>query len=127
MIVKCRSCVTNIELTGDAGEHKLIDMGMYCFVCQRPEISIHHKESKTLCGESLECNSCNNYILYYEDDIITKDEIYLDNDYLLIRNIKYNDSVIFIKDEEIITVPNIIQCNGADKLFAKLKLLVVFS
>lgn len=125
----CRSCSINENLVGIAGEHSLVDTGVFCMVCQKVCKSIHHPEGDDLYGDSYECNECHDYILYTDaKGTLYKDEIYLDNNYSFIRNIEENESYFLINEEVVYCFKDtLLIYNDAKSLFKKLKTLLVLS
>jgi len=124
----CRSCRINYSLVGDTGKHKLIDAGMFCPMCKFNGKSIHHINDQGLTGHSLECYGCNNYIMYFEGDLIVKDELYFDHSFCLIRDLEDEVSCLLSNDEVVIMVmPGLLDASDPAKLFRKLKTYIVFS
>jgi|ERR1035437_6070054 hypothetical protein len=125
---KCRSCSFNYALTGDIGIHQIGDTGLYCPLCHYSGESIFHGEHETLTGNALECNNCNNYIIYfYNGGKIMKDELYFDNDYCLIRYVEDNTSIYFSGSKLLLSFNKILDCYDKDILFDKLKTYVLMS
>jgi len=116
------------------GNHAILDNDFYCLVCESSGNSLFHGDNPDLIGESFECQRCNNYIVYTENNTITKDEIYFDNGFYLIRNLEEQESYFAIDvdhkvygGEEVCTFPYILLFDNIKELFAKLKLLALFS
>lgn len=126
---KCRSCNLNYSLTGKAGKHYIVDAEIFCPLCKVAGKSILHGPDEYLCGDTLECNICHNYILYTDNGgfNIWKDEIYLPEDYCLIRSVENCETILLIKEETAFVVPAIIQFDSGEALLQKLKILVLFS
>lgn len=90
-------------------------------------MTIYHPEIDDLYGDSLGCKVCYNYIRYHHDGNMWKDEIYFDNDWCLIRDFSLSKSRFFINNKETYIFPNIVEFTSVEKLFNKLKMVVVFS
>jgi len=128
--VPCRCCQLDNELLARYDEttnhHTLVDIGLYCPVCNFSGISSLHIEEELL-GEAWGCINCNNYILYTDKNQIWKDEIYLTDGYSLIRNLEENESTIGNGYTKIVCIQSIITFNSIEALQNKLKTLVLFS
>jgi hypothetical protein len=125
---KCRSCNLNYELSGEAGKHSVVDIGMYCPLCKKVNKWIYHGQHDQLSGDALECKVCHNYILYSDGvGTIEKDEIYFSKNYCLIRDLEKSKSYFSIDDKRIFTFPYIVIFSNPKDLFNKLKTIVVLS
>lgn len=123
----CRSCSLNYEITMKTGSHKLIDVGMFCPLCQFIGESICHGQHESLRGISFECYQCHNYIMYFDNDLLVKDELYFENDLGLIRDMEDHVSYLLVNDSVGITIPGLLDASNPVKLFNKLKTYLVFS
>ena len=125
---KCRSCQIARDQYLPTGKHEIVNAGLYCPLCNCSGKSIFHGEHEKLSGVSLECFYCNNYIIYASlMGTIWKDEIYLDRDYSLIRDMESFQSFVCINDDLIYTLDHIVQFTNPKDLFNKLKTMVLFS
>ena len=116
------------EMYLPTGKHSLVDAGLYCPICNYSGKSIFHGEHDSLSGISLECKNCNNYILYGSlIGTIWKDEIYLDNNYCLIRDMEVFKSYFTINEKTVYKFDHIVQFTNSKDLFNKLKAVVLFS
>ena len=123
----CRSCGINFSLTGNRGKHKLVDVGIFCPVCMTASKSIHHSENDDLVGDAYECSGCHNYILYTDGKgDICKDEIYLTDEYFLIRDLEDNTSFFGKDGDKVFSSESIIQFTDVKELFHRLKNLRAF-
>lgn len=125
---RCRSCNYNYSFVGRTSRHQILKADYLCLVCGKQEkIALH--EGDELSGEAVECHSCHNYIRYTNGspEAIWKDEIFLPNDFLLIRNYEKKESFIFKNNKEAYSIPKIIEFTNINHLFIKLKTLIIFS
>lgn len=127
--MNCRSCDLNLAIHGMTSEHTLVDVNIYCPLCEKNTISIYHPEDNNMwSGESYECHNCNNYILYVEDNKIWKDEFYSSEFYILRdhENIQFN-SYDLNEDTEttIMYLPPNFEFNSS--VFDRCKKLIVLS
>jgi hypothetical protein len=123
----CRSCALNYSLTYKDGPHIIVNKKIKCIICGITGQNVSHSNNEDLEGDALECNNCHNYILYYDkENNLWKDEIYLPEDYLLMRTYEDNESWFAINDKSIATFPYIVQFTNPKELFDKLKKLVIF-
>jgi hypothetical protein len=130
---KCRSCNISYELTGKTGRHHLVDVSLICLVCGFNGKSVYHGAHEELHGESFECSSCHNYILYSDGNgCIWKDEIFFPNEDFLIRQIDYHlvgrseACSLFSFNKKLITLPLLTEWASISELYSKLELLATF-
>jgi hypothetical protein len=123
----CRSCSLNYGLTMKTGSHELIDVGMFCPLCKFSGQSICHGEHDSLRGTSFECNQCHNYIMYFDNGLLIKDELYFEKGLGLIRDIEDCVSCLLVYNDLAIVIPGLIDASDPVKLFLKLKTYLVFS
>jgi transcription elongation factor Elf1 len=141
---QCRSCELTNQITSDPVKHKLITADYYCPLCNKiPKWYSHlHKE---LLGDSLECKSCRNYILYVVPDIKTggvkkwkdeinssfslkNEEVFIMRDIFVMRDYEDNRTYVFVgNSKNPIKVNSILEFKSLEDLTNKVKTIVVFS
>lgn len=124
---KCRSCEIDRSMyVSKLRYHTLLDVGLYCPLCNFSGTSIYHPENNELAGNSIECINCHNYIIYDSKGTILKDEIYFPNNNCLIRSLENLQSYYLINDKNTITFPHIVQFTDYGTLLFKLKSFMVY-
>lgn len=136
---KCRSCKMMKDMGADQLKHELVAPPYKCVICNKQTKWYSHL-CDDLMGDSLECKSCHNFIIYALPDIdpkteehyynIWKDEIYLSQfskEILVLRSYEDNTTFISINDIKVTALNHIIQFESLIQLYKKLESIVVFS
>lgn len=125
----CRSCLIEQEYYyNDNGiNHEIINSNLYCLLCKSMVDSFNHVGNDQD-GQSFECSQCNNYILYFSGkNLLTKDEIYFDNEKCLIRDYEDNTSYFWYSKYKSITIDSLLFFDNKDELLNKLNKLIMFA
>jgi hypothetical protein len=143
--MKCRTCEIILELTGKIGIHNIEDVNLYCPLCQYVGNSIVHSPQIAWQDTMIECQGCNNYILYHEKGHIWKDESYFSEIELQIirrfanpisyksnfNSITNSKSYIqhgkLLADKQLIELNGMIELTTSTEMVKRLKTLIVFS
>jgi len=100
----------------------------YCCVCGKQTQSLSHLSDKYW-GDAVECMNCHDYVIYLTpDNLIWKDEIYLNNLYVL-RNLERQITTIYNDDKntEIALIQGILLFKEIEELRKRIKTITVFS
>lgn len=133
---KCRSCDLTNQLIDKPIKHKLISVNFRCPLCNKiPKWYSHLHED--LSGDSLECKSCHNYILYnstdakIEDTKKWKDEIHFfvsGKEFFVMRDYEDSRTYVWVNDSHNpIKLNSILEFKSLEDLINKVKTIVVFS
>lgn len=125
-------------------KHELVEAGYHCPVCNKVTKWYSHV-TDTLVGDSLECKTCHNYIIYVLFDLVPgvdefeaatpcltkwKDEIYTswgDKDVSVIRNIEDNVTLVSVDDGAYIKLNHVLEFTSIEQLNKRLESIIVFS
>lgn len=128
--ISCRSCKLDYNVDEIARHHNQITLELQCPLCNQAGIWSSHIDD-ALWGDSLECVGCDNYILYVSPEgQIWKDEIYLQGDRVLIRDLENNTSTLcssLICTKTICKLDHIIQFQDLVQLERRAKTMEIFS
>ena len=126
-MIECRTCALDTFEKRDPAGHQPFEGPVYCSVC-RKEVKGYSHLDEDYWGDAIECSECHNYIIYLSPEKqIWKDEVYLDNETLVIRDIESNETRIFVNDRRVTDIQGLLWFNSISDLQKRIKTILVFS